>query len=711
MKIFFLRIWVMWRRFRRGAHHLHVNHGNYASQVASLMGRANPFAAWNERANWMVDIVEWIRREPKVSVLDESAWRRVKLQRTRFLLDWLDAHRDVRRVVQASLQKTLREAVGPELFSATGLPREPAFFSELWERTVKLILPKPPAQLDLSMLFTSMFPEPADAEWLRGLDRRTLSRLWKLCGDDAIAHNYQQQIDEALLYLVTMVMSVGISPAFRQRLEPRMPLQATPFMSLRRELEKYLLGSSNDEAALRSVRMLIAVCQAQTDRIYAHLDEYGVSVGLVYHTERMRAQLSRMARLIDLRAAYRSEEGAGQAQVLLIDLITAHHHRSSVRGLIRRSLSLLARKIVERNADHGEQYIARDRREYGAMLKAAYIGGVVTAFTMLGNLALSGAGLAHFFEGAFASLNYAASFILISALGGALATKQPAVTASALASKMGVLDTVEGLRALLLEIAWLLRSQAAAVFGNVIAVVPAMAVVSLAIWLLSGTPVMQAAKAHASLQSLSLLGTTPLLAAGTGVLLWLASLIAGFADNWFALRRLREALTHHRRLIHALGTARTERWARWLEQHIAGIVGNVSLGVLLGMTPALAQFFGLPLEVRHVTLSSAMLVAAAGSLGVQVFVLPEFWLALGGVALIGLLNVGVAFALALALALRAREVPGRIRRVVFRSVLKRFAASPRSFLLPESRDAALSLVSASTLAQTTEESKQSEAGR
>lgn len=710
MKIFFLRIWVMWRRFRRGAHHHHVNHVNYASQVASLMSRANPFSDWNERANWMVDVTEWIRREPKVSVLDESAWRRVKLQRTRFLLDWLDGHREVRRVVQACLQKTLREAAGPELFSATGLPREPAFFAELWERTVKLILPKPPAELDLSMLFTSMFPEPADAEWLRGIDRKTLSRIWKLCADDAIAHNYQQQIDEALLYLVTMVVSVGVSPAFRQRLEPRMPLQATPFMALRRELEKYLQTSPLDEGALRSVRMLIAVCQAQTDRIYAHLDEYGVSVGLVYHTERMRAQLNRMARLIDLRAAHRSEEGSAQVQVLLIDLIAAHHHRSSVRGLVQRSLSLLARKIVERNADHGEQYIARDRGEYGAMLKAAYIGGVVTAFTMLGKLALSGAGLAHFFEGAFATVNYAASFVLISALGGALATKQPAVTASALASKMGVLDTVDGLRALLLEIAWLLRSQAAAVFGNVIAVIPTMAVVLLAILLLSGAPVMSAAKAHASLQSLSLLGMTPLLAAGTGVLLWLASLIAGFADNWFALRRLREALTHHRRLIHALGAARAERWAKWLEQHIASIAGNVSLGVLLGMTPVLAQFFGLPLEVRHVTLSSAMVVAAAGSLGMQVFALPEFWLAAGGVVLIGLLNVGVAFALALGLALRAREVPARIRRVVFRSVLKRFAASPRSFLLPGPRDAALSLVSTSTLAQTAEESKQSEAG-
>jgi site-specific recombinase len=528
-----------------------------------------------------------------------------------------------------------------------------------------------------------MFPGQADADWLSGLDQKTLSRIWKLCADDSIAHNYRQQIDEALIYLVTMIVSAGVSHDFRQRLEPRVPLQAMPFMALRRELEAYLLAPPRDEAALRSVRMLIAVCQAQTDRIYAHLDEYGVSVGLVYRIERMRAQLMRMGHLIDLRAAEHEAQGSGHVQALLSDLIDAHRHRSSVRGLVRRSFSLLARKMVERNADHGEQYIARDRSEYRAMVKAACLGGVVTAFTVLGQFALSGIGLARFFEGMFASLNYVVSFLLISAIGGTLATKQPAVTAPALAAKMKSLDTIDGLRALLQETVYLLRSQAAAVFGNLAAVIPMILAISLAISMLSGAPVMSADKANATLNSLSIVGVTPLFAAFTGILLWVSSLFAGFADNWFALRQLREGLGHHRRLVQVLGAARAQRWAAWLENHLAGIVGNVSLGILLGMTPVIAQFFGFPLDVRHVTLSAGALTAAASSLGWSVFAALEFWLASCGIALIGLLNVGVAFSCALALALRSRDVPRRVRRVVFRSVLRRFAASPRSFLLPE----------------------------
>jgi site-specific recombinase len=104
------------------------------------------------------------------------------------------------------------------------------------------------------------------------------------------------------------------------------------------------------------------------------------------------------------------------------------------------------------------------------------------------------------------------------------------------------------------------------------------------------------------------------------------------------------------------------------------------------MTPVIAQFFGLPLDVRHVTLSTATLTAAVVSLGWQVFATPQFWLAVAGILAIGLLNVGVAFACALGLALRARDVPKRVRRLVFRAVMRRFTLSPNVFFWPAGQD-------------------------
>src|SRR5690606_2490336 len=149
MKISFLRICAVWRRFRRGVLRHHADHAQYLPQIESLMRRADPQAGWSMRANWMLDLVDCLRHEPRVSLLAHDEWRRLKHQRLRFMLDWLDEHRDVRQNVQNTLRKTLREASGHELFSSTGMPRESAFFSELSDRLAKLVLPRPLGQHDL----------------------------------------------------------------------------------------------------------------------------------------------------------------------------------------------------------------------------------------------------------------------------------------------------------------------------------------------------------------------------------------------------------------------------------------------------------------------------------------------------------------------------------------------------------------------------------
>jgi len=704
MKFLFFKMLVVWRRMRHGMQARYMDRHDVGRQLEVLMRRIDPAASWHERANWMIDVAEWLRHRPAVSLLDRQAWHQVRRQRLAIMLDWLDQHRDVRRAVQNALQKTLREATGPELFSTTGLPHEPGFFGELSERLARLILPRHLSPTDLSSLFTAMFPDPDDAAWLLELDNELLQRLWKLMADDGISHMYWQQIEEAITYLTTTVVADGISPAFRQRLEPKMPMRATPFLALRREMEAWLRAQPGDLGALRSVRMLVAVCHAQTDRIYAHLDEYGVSVSLVYRVERMRAHLQRIGRLIDVRSGVPGPvispavpgmvarpaalAGAGRMQLLLCDLISAHHHRDSVRGLMRRSFALLARKMVERNADHREQAIARDGAGYRRVMRAGLVGGAVIAATALVKQSLSTLGVVHFVDGALASLNYAASFLLIAALGGVLATRQPAVTAPALASRMGDLDA-EGMRDLIAESGQLLRSQSAGIFGNLLAVIPVTAALCALGWFALGSQPMPANEARQAIGALSLVGPTPLYAALTGVLLWLASLAAGFADNWFALRRVREVVSNHRRLVHGLGAMRAQRCAAWLERNVATIAGSLSLAVLLGLAPVVAAFFSLPLDIRHVTLAAGTLTAAVFSLGWEILMTPAFWLAAGGVAATALLSVAVAFACALALALRSRDLPRRARNIAMRAVLRRFVVRPLFFILPQKTDAAV----------------------
>ncbi|MEO8837547.1 MAG: preprotein translocase subunit TatB, partial [Herbaspirillum sp.] len=435
---------------------------------------------------------------------------------------------------------------------------------------------------------------------------------------------------------------------------------------------------------LRSVRMLVAVCRAQTDKIYMHLDEHGVSVGLVYQVERMRAQLTRVSKLIELRAA--ADSGAEDvqllAQTLLGDLIVAHHHRASIGRLVQRSFSLVARKMVERHAQHGELYLVTNRLEYRSVLKAAGIGGVIVGLAMVGRLLLPHISLAGFFQGVLVSVGYMLVFLVIAAFGGILAAQQSAVAAPALAAHLGSLDTPFEMRAVQSQASGLLRVQSAGLVGNLVLLIPVILLSGVLLFWFDGQHLLSTDAALQHLRQLSVLGFSPLFAIWTGVLLCLAGLAAGFADNWFALRQMHQALAQHRRLVRVFGAMRAVAVADWLERNLARIVGAVVLGLLFGMTPVVAQFFGLTLDVRHVSFAAASLAAAAASLGWTVALTTQFWLALAGVVVIGILNVGVAFAGALALASSARGVPTRRRWLVARALLYKLITDSHFSLWP-----------------------------
>ena len=135
-------------------------------------------------------------------------------------------------------------------------------------------------------------------------------------------------------------------------------------------------------------------------------------------------------------------------------------------------------------------------------------------------------------------------------------------------------------------------------------------------------------------------------------------------DNWFVLHRLEPALAQHRKLQRWLGPSRARRLAHWLGHNIAGLAGNISLGVMLGMVPAIAAFFGLPLDVRHVTLSTGQVTAALAALGPESVRQAATLRAIVGILGIGALNLLVSFGLALFVTIRARNfsAPGQTAR-------------------------------------------------
>jgi site-specific recombinase len=438
-----------------------------------------------------------------------------------------------------------------------------------------------------------------------------------------------------------------------------------------------------DEVALQAVisqyRDRLDACRQAINGVYSHLEENGISIGMVFRLRQLRERMLRVRELLD---CLLSTTPAIAAQKLLVRRVITAQEGKSIGALISANSTLLAAKMAERSAETGEHYITRNAVQYREMLGKAMGGGAVTAITTLLKYTVLGLGLTAFWSGFWAGLAYSSTFILIQLLHWTLATKQPAMTAPAMAAKLKDMSKPGALEEFVDEVTHLVRSQVAAVLGNVFMVVPAVLLVNVVVILSLQRPMVDDIEAMHILHSLTLLGPTLLWAGFTGMILFASSMIAGWTENWFVVHRLGSAIRYNPRLTRFLGAARAERWSDFMGENISGFASNISLGFMLGLIPAFTGFFGFELEARHVTLSTGQLAAAGASLGLEVFTLPVFWWCVASIPLIGALNLGVSFYCAFRLALQAHNVGTKDRARIRSSIWARMRSKPASFFMP-----------------------------
>jgi site-specific recombinase len=428
-------------------------------------------------------------------------------------------------------------------------------------------------------------------------------------------------------------------------------------------------------------------CRSAVTETRAKLESTGVSVDVVYALDVIERGLVRMELIVAALFADPGGPRAAAAKHLMAELVRARLDDRSLLALAHRNLGLLARKVVERAGATGEHYIVRSRRGWFAMVASGLGGGVVTVFTAAAKIAISMRHLPLALEGLASGINYAASFVLIQVAGFTLATKQPAMTGAALAGVIEKSRGAERAEELAALFARIVRSQIAAALGNITAVISGVLLFDLAWRAATGAHYLDEAKADYVLHSLSPWGSgTVFYAALTGVVLWLASLVGGSVENWCTYRRLPQAIAEHH-----LGRRFGERFMRKLSEHFARRIAdysvNVALGLLLAFTPIVGKFFGLPLDVRHVTLSSGQLGLALANLGAGFWSDPRAHAGLAGIAVCFVLNLSVSFGLALRTALRARDVRAHDQREIVSAVLRKLARSPLAFVVPPKGEA------------------------
>jgi len=652
---------------------------------ALLSAPPAPETLLRKRLEWLTDLIQWVRSPGPIKTELDFQSGQPQALRAKYLLLVLDRNPAWKKNVAQVLRSIIHDTSALDLFVNTGVHNQQGFSAEMMDRLHYKLLPQAPDYKNLASFFSQTFRNEEDYLWLEQMDKKVFEDFLNLFSyEDESDKNWNSLIGDAkdaILLLSTQVRGAGLSTPIRSRLTGR-HFKELPFFELPLLTQKMVDTQDSDQRLVLATQLekLVDRCQLAIAEVYNHLNEYGVSINIVFLLDRMEGQLRRIRNLIELVLSHeKNPETVSQfVSTLMVENIRFH----KMSALFADNMALIAKKIVERSAETGEHYITRNRSEYVYILQKAIGGGFVTAFTVVVKFITQHLSTSPFIGGFIASINYSVSFVGIQLMGFTLATKQPAMTAPALAAKMHKVNDPESLEKLVDEIIHLMRSQFIAVLGNIYAVVPTMIVISF-LWFILFQHHLQAPDyAQHTLESFSVLGSMVPFAAFTGVLLWLSSVIAGWMDNWFVYHRLNSAISQNRRMTFVFGESGAKRIALFFRKNISGFAGNISLALFLGLVPPLCKFLGLPLDVRHVTLSSGTLASAVVSLGAACLSTWDFWLAVLGIMVCGFLNVTVAFSMAMLVAIRARRIKTPQRNQIYTAVLARLRKYPLSLLYP-----------------------------
>jgi len=673
----FRRLWARWKESRD------------ASQALDTLLRVpDDTAELADRNRWVIELIYWLRRTEKSSSNEPTgaAEGHPEHARLRSFLKILEQRSDVKSKISKLIRSVLRDNDALSLLCDSGVATKASFWGEMTERIRNHLIAPPPNKPELSVLFALGFIGRHDAAWVHDLDDELLRSLYDL------THYQQESSDnnglfkdmaDAIMILISYISSAGLSYSVRSRLRG-VSGQDSPFYRLGKLAEDLLkfeprLNDASFQGTLKEFQDVLNACYMACDDVYTHLDEHGVSVETVFQVETMRLRLARVETLLE---AWLHRDQVQLFAKLTADLILTVQGHRSIKRLAEQTFALLSRKMVERSAETGDHYIAGSRKEYFSMLKKSLGGGAIISGTVYLKFLITNLGLVRFFENILLTVNYAGSFLLIQFANFTLATKQPAMTAPALAQLLDDVKSKEGLDRFVDRAMALMRSQAASIFGNLAMVVPLVIVIQVGIILLLDHPTMSPAKATYIFHTVSPFSLAFLFAAFTGVLLWLSSVIAGLIDNWFVLHRIQDVIRYNRRINMVFGDIRAARWGQWWRDNISIVAANVSLGLLLIYGPTFLGFLGIGMEIRHITLSAGQFAAAATALGWKTFMMSGFWLGIFGVLLIGAFNVLVSFSLAFNMALRSRDLPTLDRRRLYVAVRRRIKSDFTSLLLP-----------------------------
>ena len=569
---------------------------------------------------------------------------------------------------------------------------ENAFYPELKKRLLDKVLPSVENEDTVWYLVDTVSVRPkADLEFFRSLDKDHLDEIFRLLKINEFI--LKPGVKNELLFSLNIlswriignaldVQVVNMAPEYRNF--------DNPFLAMQNEID--LLNQSykdnpnfkltSKDVNYKQIKVLMQQCLDFVALAFKNSSKYGISGKINQSLIKIRQQLERMSDIISVMIFDKEEDVLRNSKRLFFKILEYKSHKNNLRELISDSTTLKSHLITNHTAETGSHYITSTSKDYMSMFYRASGGGVIVGALCVLKLLYSyipGSDFSHAFLYAF---NYSMGFIMIFLMNYTLATKQPAMTAATMAK---VLSEGENTRKNYVDFAHLVsklfRTQFIAFMGNVILAFP------IALAIIYGMDVIfkqnfAVEKSVSLLKDLDPIQSKAILhACIAGFFLFISGIISGNVGNSSVFYHIPKRIEKNPFLNYFLGKNTAKGISDYYAKNWAGIISNFWFGIFLGITGPVGLFFGLDLDIRHITFASGNF--ALGLYGADFSVaMTTFWIAFATVFIIGFFNFAVSFGLSMMLAFQSRKINFGEVREIYREIFRYFMKNPLRFFLP-----------------------------
>ena len=508
-------------------------------------------------------------------------------------------------------------------------------------------------------------PEKNTVEYILVNEKNGVSKVLELIDIENPKECIVEELDLSIVALCSKIVAFGLDSNIREKLI----LVNADAESIKKLAVQLNYPTNFTRENILQLKHSLEKVEKTIIALRKNKNKIGTSFHLTIVSRKNLECVRRAKRLLDLKLNIHSK---AHWENLLLNYVKYAANKNSISKYLIRHGDLVILETVEHTAKKGEKYIAENKEECKKFFQRSLLGGAIISFFALFKMILNTYELSQLETAFYYSINYALCFILVKYFGGIVATKQPAMTASTIAKNIDknndlILDTDFSVLQLDRKV---FSTQFVSLFGNFLMAFLFSCFIALLLRFFPVDIINQAITPQylmkKSMPSFSLV----FYAAIAGFHLAFSGLISGYFDNKVIASNISYRIRESKLFFNS------DRLAKYADEKLGSLFGNISIGFLLGSTFLLSNFLPGTFDIRHIAFSSSNL--GYSILNYHFNYQTILW-ALLGIFIIGMTNFLVSFSITLVLTLRSRGADYKSIAKVFLSTFLDFLKNTREY--------------------------------